>query len=894
MRTTQRRQDSRSQQIREELAINVDDLRTSKEFSNAIARATHNLSDLRKYPWDMRFECLKIIEMICERHLVSDSKTREACVEAFMDANNVRGICHAISEQLRDNRSEISKGWSQTLCALATSLGPKFSKHLKALLPPLLSHLGSGNELIRIYLDTAILTLLTHVPSAAAIKEIYAAFTYNRSKVVKELCLNYVFAIVSIWNGNRYRESHLNRLEEIISKGLICKSARGRKLAADCFLEYVEKFPSKREALFAKFPKRVQSFIESVIAANERVDSESSQILSPEKFYRKHRVFRGGSSTPSPSRRNHQQQSMSSSPLRTCPISSEGSQGESSVSSHRSTISTAKFPKSLPFHSTPKRKRGKKPPKNTTENRTPKSEHLKKYLKRKSPQKHLKIKQVVESSDTVEDLHNLYGDRISYTPPQTAVKNVKADIKELLELELSMARKKNDRKCTGGKKSRKGTRMNKVDELLFEHGFYIHQLERVLTKSNQLRESLAADDEEDVWDIVNRVLEISPAKKVNKKSPRRKFCQSGSPKSRVTCWNKAIDKSEDESQNLKLANCEVSRNWEIEERTVEKYLNKLESKLLKKDGSPHIRRDKGLGLGPRAPTFAAVKKAPRKDDIQQPNNAEKSKKVRGRSPKLKKHRDLEKFSSTKNVENSNQPDSLEWCGNTEDDLNSNASKQHSPKSSFPLNYMPSIFKESSKCPNLESNSTKAPTSDVKSLKSERRKIQKRLEPMGDSPRSKDRARDRDGDYTPIGTPKRHRKRRPLGKTQVWTPDYKKNKGNLKAKQRRTFSQSKIDVWANLAGGKSSIGSFPKSEVKDNAKLAKKNNAGNPARTKQSNTVNNCTTNVPDNIGVRIETDTSHFEKFKSCTRTKLDPERKEITDSFHSETKLNLKGLPKK
>merc|ERR1719204_1059184 len=67
---------------------------------------------------------------------------------------------------------------------------------------------------------------------------------------------------------------------------------------------------------------------------------------------------------------------------------------------------------------------------------------------------------------------------------------------------------------------------------------------------------------------------------------------------------------------------------------------------------------------------------------------------------------------------------------------------------------------------------------------------------------------------------------------------------------------------------------------------------NPTRTNQSNTVNNCPTNVPDSIHARTETDTSHFAKFKRCKGTKLEPERKEITNSFQSVTKLNLKGLP--
>lgn len=887
MRTTQRIQDSRSQQIRDELAINVDELRTSKEFSNAIARAIHNLSDLRKYPWDMRFECLKIIEKICEQHLVSGSATREACVEAFMDSNNVRGICHAISEQLRDNRSEISKGWSQTLCALATSLGPKFSKHLKALLPPLLSHLGSGNELIRIYLDTAILTLLTHVPSAAAIKEIYAAFTYNRSNVVKELCLNYVLAIVSVWNGNRYRETHLKRLEEMISKGLICKTAVGRKLAAKCFLEYVEKFPSKREPLLSRFPKRVQSFIDSVATANDHGESESSSMLTPDKFYRNHRVLRSVSNTPSPvqSGKNLHQKSRSSRPPKTLRKSSEGSQPESSASSHPSPSSTPKIPRSIPSHPKSKRRSGKKTKRNIIESLTPKSEHLYKYLKRKSPLKHLTIKPVVESRDVVEGLDNWHAEGILNIPAQMPVKNLKAGIKELLKLELSMARKKKNGQCAGDKESRKGTRMNKVDYVLFEHEFYIQQLERVLEKSNQLRESLATDGEEDVWEIVNRVLKISPRREAVKKSPRKKLWENGSPRSRVACLSKAISSSSEGSQMLNEGN----QNWDIEEQNVEKYLNQIEGTLLKKHGSLATRMDKGIRSGSRTPTSAAVMKDSREDvNNQQLNQAGKGKKVWG--PTLKKHLDEKQCSPTNNLEDVTKAFSPKKCAYPNKDLNSNTNAKPSPESFSQVNNMPDTAQESSSYAILECPAERALTQDVKSVKSELGTIVDSLETG-----SNRQAKVGKGDNTPITTSRRQRKRRAGVKTQRLTPDYKrKNRGSLEAEERRTWSQPRMNVWANLAEGRSSIGSFPKAELKGNVKLTRINNGDEPARTKKSNFGRTCKKNLPTKRTRKDKTkaETPHFGIFK--TGINLDPETTEIINSFLSETKPKVKNMIEK
>lgn len=894
MRTTQRRQDCRSQQIRDELAINVDELKTTREISNAIARATHNLSDLKKYPWDMRFECLKIIEKICDRHLAIESPTREACVEAFMNANNVRGVCHAISEQLRDNRSEISKGWSQTLCALATSLGPKFSKHLKALLPPLLSHLGSGNELIRIYLDTAILTLLTHVPSAAAIGEIHVAFTYSRSEVVKELCLNYVFAIVSVWNGNRYKESHHKRLEEMITKGLSCKTAGGRKLAAQCFKEYVEKFPIKREPLLAKFSKRVQSFIESVAAAIDPAESESSTMLTPEKFYRKNRVFRSGSTTPSPrlSRKNLHHQNYGS-PLMRRRRTGESSHPESSVSSHQSASSTPKTSRSIPCHPNSKR-RINLTKKSSYESLTPTKEHVHKYLKRKSPRRALKIKPVYECLETAEGFEICYTNGVPNIPPRMPVKNLKADIKELLELELSMAQKKRSRKHHGSEQNTKGGRMNKVDVLLFEHGFYIHQLERVLARSNHLIESLVPEGEQQVWDIVNRVLEISPDSNGMGESPLSKLSPFSSPKTRLVVPNKTISSSSDGSQKLNVEDREGTQSWEADEQNVEKYLNKIECKLRKKESSLPVRSDRSSRVVAKSTNAAGIHSTI-KEPRNQPSNVEKLKKIGG--PKLKKHEDTKHINTRedkKKIIGKEKSASRHTELRPDKELVSNTCTKALPKSFSPEHNICDTVAESLQCVILDSNSTDTIMQEVESVKSEPRKIKDMSQTVkvssGYASESITKTSIVNVANSPVSSPRKQRRRKTLGMAQRQTPDSKKkNKACSKLKGRRTWSEPRKKIWVNLADGKSSIGSFPKSDANDKAELVRTNHSKESVKTKKSIIEANSTKSIARKKQVKpgTESKTTPSGRSKRNSPENSDRETAQEGNSFLSKFEPN-------
>jgi len=129
--------------------------------------------------------------------------------------------------------------------------------------------------------------------------------------------------------------------------------------------------------------------------------------------------------------------------------------------------------------------------------KTPRTTKIPRPVKKKNfLETHLPINKGAECEDVVLVGAMVRIPESTYIPQRMPMKQLKTDIKELLELELSMAQKKRIRKRSGGKQGRKGNRMTKIDELLFEHGFYIHQLQRVLSRSNNLWENSDKKGEE--------------------------------------------------------------------------------------------------------------------------------------------------------------------------------------------------------------------------------------------------------------------------------------------------------------------------------------------------------------------------------------------------------------
>jgi len=193
----------------------------------------------------------------------------------FLD--ELRNLKDAVTEQLNDRRSAVSRVACHLLAELAISLGNKFEPLAVHFLPFMMKVSVISVQVMADAANEAMATVVQHCRAKGAVVQILSAVISERNKVMRTNCSKLLLLMLEVWDRKTF-ERHLDLVEKSISAAVQDAQADVRTNGRLCYGAYAQACPDR----VTNYLKKLQPALrEKMLQAGAEYIRQSSPTGAP-------------------------------------------------------------------------------------------------------------------------------------------------------------------------------------------------------------------------------------------------------------------------------------------------------------------------------------------------------------------------------------------------------------------------------------------------------------------------------------------------------------------------------------------------------------------------------------------------------------------------------------
>lgn len=187
--------------------------------------------ETRKPDWKERQSALHLLGILSTESISLPQQNSFLNYLLFKNSEIIKNISIAFVEQIKDNRSEITKQASYAIQSYAIFYKRRFLKISRRILPMLLQNIGRSNETIRGHFRQAIVQILQNIHHPTLMKVVFSAFYETKVSIIQENCVAFVSVILAYWNISSLMKNENKIIEAFLRDCLKGKTTDIRHIA---------------------------------------------------------------------------------------------------------------------------------------------------------------------------------------------------------------------------------------------------------------------------------------------------------------------------------------------------------------------------------------------------------------------------------------------------------------------------------------------------------------------------------------------------------------------------------------------------------------------------------------------------------------------------------------